>query len=278
MQDEILQIQGLSVNILTDDQSIDNSKNDSKDSYQKGEQGIEANGKKGIIHDLSLTIKKGEIHALMGPNGSGKSTLSNAIMGHPSYEITRGKIIFKGQDITKLPTYERARLGIFMSFQHPVSLPGVSLTNFLRTAVNSIRGEMSVKEFRLLFKAKMAELKIDPSFTRRYVNEGFSGGEKKRFEILQLSMLEPALSILDEIDSGLDIDALRIVSEGINSQIEKEMSILLITHYQRILDVVKPHFVHIFAGGRILKTGGPDLALKLEKEGYDWILKESQTT
>jgi Fe-S cluster assembly ATP-binding protein len=261
-KEEILRLENLQISIL-------------EDKGNNGKTGQEKNEKE-IIHGLSLVINQGEIHAFMGPNGSGKSTLSNAIMGHPAYKVTSGKIFFKGKDITDIPTHERARLGIFLSFQYPVSLPGVSMTNFLRTAVNSMRGEISVREFRLLLNETMTKLQIDPSFTRRYVNEGFSGGEKKRMELLQMLMLKPKIAILDEIDSGLDIDALKIVSQGINSLISDNISLLLITHYQRILDIVKPHFVHIFAAGKLLKSGGPELALKLEKEGYDWILNPKE--
>lgn len=241
-------------------------------------QGEAENGEireKEIIHGMDLLIKEGEIHAFMGPNGSGKSTLSNAIMGHPAYAVTQGKVIFKGEDITEMETHERARKGLFLSFQHPVALPGVTLTNFLRTAVDSIRGEMPVREFREMYVKNMEALKIDKSFTNRYVNDGFSGGEKKRFEILQLAMLQPDLAILDEIDSGLDIDALNIVAEGVNHMGKENMSVLLITHYQRILRSIQPHFVHIFADGRVIRSGGPELAERLEAEGYDWVLKEA---
>ncbi len=235
-------------------------------------------GIKEIIHGLNLVIKAGEIHAFMGPNGSGKSTLSNTIMGHPFYRVTSGRIFFRGEDITDLPPHERARKGLFLSFQYPVALPGVSLTNFLRTAVTAVHGEMPVKEFRLRYMDNLKKLKIDPSFTSRYVNDGFSGGEKKRFEILQMAMLQPHLAILDEIDSGLDIDAMNVVSEGINTLGRDEMAVLMITHYQRILKAVKPEFVHIFANGRLLRSGGIELAERLEQEGYDWILQETAGT
>ncbi len=224
-----------------------------------------------IIQDFSLKIHQNEIHALMGPNGSGKSTLTNAIMGHPSYKIESGRIFFKEEDITELPTHERARKGLFVSFQHPVAVPGVTLTNFMRTSVNAVHGETQVRDFRLAYKKNLEDLKIDPSFTSRYINDGFSGGEKKRIEILQLAMLKPALSILDEIDSGLDVDALNVVSQGIKQLSPPDMSLLLITHYQRLLDLIQPEYVHIFANGKIIKSGDFELAKKIEKEGYDWI-------
>lgn len=237
------------------------------------EQDNENDGKQ-IIDGLSLIIHEKEIHALMGPNGSGKSTLTNAIMGHPSYPVTSGRIFFKGEDITDLPTHERARKGLFVSFQHPVAVPGVTLTNFLRTSVNAVHGETSVRDFRLEYKKNMDQLKIEPSFTSRYINDGFSGGEKKRMEILQMAMLKPSLSILDEIDSGLDVDALNIVSQGIKSLGPSDMSLLLITHYQRLLNIIRPEFVHVFAHGKIIRSGGFELAEKIEHQGYDWILTE----
>ncbi|EOQ98098.1 FeS assembly ATPase SufC [Leptospira wolbachii serovar Codice str. CDC] len=210
----------------------------------------------------------------MGPNGSGKSTLSNVILGHPKYTITSGDILFRGESILNKSTDERARLGLFLSFQYPTALPGVTIGNFLRSILKAHRGkDVPVKEFKQELKQSMDLLEVPQSFIGRYVNDGFSGGEKKRAEILQMSLLKPILSILDETDSGLDIDALRIVSEGINSNRNPERSILLITHYQRMLNYIVPDFVHVFADGRILETGGKDLSLKLEEVGYDWILE-----
>ncbi|ALO27473.1 MULTISPECIES: Fe-S cluster assembly ATPase SufC [Leptospira] len=231
---------------------------------------------KEIVKGVNLTIRSGEIHAIMGPNGSGKSTLSNVIMGHPKYQVLSGDILFEGKSILDLPTNERARLGIFLCFQYPTSIPGVTIGSFLKTVIKSVRGkELPVREFRKELKDAMAALDIPESFIARYVNDGFSGGEKKRNEILQMSLLKPKLSVLDETDSGLDIDALRIVSEGINRNKTPEKSILLITHYQRMLNYVAPDFVHVFAKGKILKTGTRELALELEEKGYDWVLAES---
>ncbi|PJZ45405.1 Fe-S cluster assembly ATPase SufC [Leptospira brenneri] len=231
-------------------------------------------GDKTILRGVNLTIGPGEVHAIMGPNGSGKSTLSNVILGHPKYTITSGDILFRGESILNKTTDERARLGLFLSFQYPTSLPGVTIGNFLKSILKAHRGkEVPVKEFKQELKQSMDLLEVPQSFIGRYVNDGFSGGEKKRAEILQMSLLKPVLSILDETDSGLDIDALRIVSEGINSNRNPERSILLITHYQRMLNYIVPDFVHVFADGRILETGGKDLSLKLEEVGYDWILE-----
>ena len=234
-----------------------------------------------IIRGLNLTINQGEVHALMGPNGAGKSTLSNAIMGHPKNEITEGQILLDGEDITSLAVDERSHKGIFLAFQYPVSIPGVTMANFLRVAVNAkLKAQdpdskgVSLVEFRKKMKSKMDLLKMDYSFGGRYLNEGFSGGEKKRAEILQLAMLEPKFAILDETDSGLDIDAIRIVSEGVNSLAGDNLGILVITHYQRLLNYIKPDFVHILFDGRIVETGGPELALKLEEHGYDWVRDE----
>ncbi|MFA6091398.1 MAG: Fe-S cluster assembly ATPase SufC [Elusimicrobiota bacterium] len=225
---------------------------------------------KPILKGVTLTVRPGEIHALMGPNGSGKSTLSNVIMGHPKYKVTQGRILYKGEDITGLSVFERARRGIFLAFQYPAAIPGVSVGNFLRTALKSVHGAEAapVKGFRKTLREKMAMLKMDDKFASRYVNEGFSGGEKKRLEILQLALLDPALMLLDETDSGLDIDALRIVSEGINRVFTPQKGILLITHYQRMLDYVKPNFVHVLFEGRIAQSGGPELPTELEKKGY----------
>jgi Fe-S cluster assembly ATP-binding protein len=230
---------------------------------------------KEIVKGVSLTVRRGEIHALMGPNGSGKSTLANTIMGHPKYTVTSGDILFEGQSIKVLPPDERARRGIFLSFQYPTSIPGVTMVNFLRRAVNAVRGtEMPVREFRALLTEKMALLKVDQEFARRYVNEGFSGGEKKKAEILQMGVLQPKLALLDETDSGLDIDALRVVAEGVNAVAGPDMGVLIITHYQRILDYIKPDRVHVLADGRLVRSGGADLAREIEERGYDWLIKE----
>jgi Fe-S cluster assembly ATP-binding protein len=242
-----------------------------------------------ILKGLYLAINKGEIHAIMGPNGSGKSTLANTLMGHPAYEVTGGEILFKGQNIVELAPDERARLGMFLAFQYPSSIPGVSVANFLRTAVRARADEpdghdngdaaqgISMREFRRRLKEKMEMLQMDPSFARRYLNEGFSGGEKKRMEILQMAMLRPEIAILDETDSGLDIDALRIVSEGVNQLMGPELGVLIITHYQRILNYVRPQYVHIMVDGRLVLSGGPELALELEDRGYHWIKEEAAT-
>jgi Fe-S cluster assembly ATP-binding protein len=233
---------------------------------------------KQILKGFSLDLPQGEVHAIMGPNGTGKSTLAYTLMGHPSYEVTGGEAYFKGQNILELSPDERSRLGIFLAFQYPVSIPGVTVANFLRTAVNARRRDenpgdkgIPIPEFRKLLKAKMELLKVDPSFAGRYLNEGFSGGEKKRAEILQMAMLKPEIAILDETDSGLDIDALRIVSEGVNALRGSELGVLVITHYQRILNYIRPDVVHVMMDGRIVETGGPDLALSLEEHGYDWV-------
>jgi Fe-S cluster assembly ATP-binding protein len=227
---------------------------------------------KEILKGVNLVINQGETHAIMGRNGSGKSTLSYALMGHPRYVVTKGKILFKGEDLTELAPNERAKAGLALAFQYPVAIPGVSVSNFVRASVNAVRGkDVPIKEFRLELKAQMKKLGVVDEFLSRYVNEGFSGGEKKRLEILQLAMLKPSLAVLDETDSGLDIDALKTVSEGINALSSKETALLLITHYQRILDYVQPQFVHVFADGRIIKSGGKELALELEERGYDWV-------
>ena len=228
-----------------------------------------------ILRGLNLKVGKGETHALMGPNGSGKSTLANTIMGNPTYEVTEGKILFNGEDLTEADPDERARAGLFMAFQYPATIPGVSVANFLRMAVNAKREEpIKVKEFGKLLGENMELLRIDRAFTSRYLNEGFSGGEKKRAEILQLAMLKPEIAVLDETDSGLDIDALRIVSDGVNALSGPDMGSLIITHYTRILDYVKPQFVHIMLDGRIVREGGPELADELEEKGYDFIREE----
>jgi Fe-S cluster assembly ATP-binding protein len=229
-----------------------------------------------ILKGVDLSVSRGEVHALMGPNGSGKSTLANAIMGHPSYEVTEGKILFQGQDVTEAEPDERARLGLFMAFQYPSAIPGVSVMNFLRTAINAhrkARGEdpVSLKDFRKLLEAQMERLKVDREFTRRYLNEGFSGGEKKRCEILQMAVLRPLVSVMDETDSGLDIDALRTVADAVNAMRGPDLGVLMITHYQRILGYVKPDFVHIMLDGRIVEEGREGLAVELEQKGYDWV-------
>jgi Fe-S cluster assembly ATP-binding protein len=233
---------------------------------------------KEILKGLDLTIEQGKVHAIMGPNGTGKSTLAYTLMGHPSYEVTEGEVIFKGQNLLEMEPDERSRLGIFLAFQYPVAIPGVTVANFLRTALNARRRAknpedkgMPIPEFRKLLKEKMAMLKVDQTFAGRYLNDGFSGGEKKRAEILQMATLTPEIAILDETDSGLDIDALRIVSEGVNTLLNKDLGVLVITHYQRLLNYIKPDFVHIMLDGRIVESGGPDLALHLEDQGYDWV-------
>jgi len=247
---------------------------------------------KEILAGIDLTIRKGEVHAIMGPNGSGKTTLAYALMGHPAYTVTKGTILFKGQDVRKLSPDKRARLGLFLAFQYPTAIPGLSVASFLRTALNArrrpidagdseidpsdlTRNAMTMGEFRKLMREKMALLKLDDRFAARYVNEGFSGGEKKRLEMLQMAVLEPEFAILDETDSGLDIDALRIVAEGVNAQLSPNLGVLVITHYQRLLNYIKPDVVHVLARGRILKSGGRDLALRLEEEGYGPILLEA---
>jgi Fe-S cluster assembly ATP-binding protein len=228
-----------------------------------------------ILHGVDLSVSKGETHALMGPNGSGKSTLANTIMGSPAYEVTEGQILLDGEDLTEADPDERARAGLFMAFQYPATIPGVSVANFLRMAVNAKRDEpIKVKEFGALLKENMELLKIDREFTSRYLNEGFSGGEKKRAEILQLAMLEPDFAILDETDSGLDIDALRVVADGVNAQRGPEHGFLIITHYTRILRYIRPDFVHIMLDGRIVREGGSELADQLEAEGYEWVREE----
>lgn len=233
---------------------------------------------KPILKGLDLIVNQGEVHAIMGPNGTGKSTLAYTLMGHPSYHVTEGEVIFKGQDILALKADERSRLGLFLAFQYPVAIPGVSLANFLRTALNARRKALNtqdkgipVPEFRKMLKQKMELLKMDPIFAGRYLNDGFSGGEKKRAEILQMATLQPEIAILDETDSGLDIDALRIVAEGVNALRGPDLGVMVITHYQRILNYIKPDVVHVMLDGRIVESGGADLALHLEEHGYDWV-------
>jgi Fe-S cluster assembly ATP-binding protein len=236
-------------------------------------------GEKEILRGLELSVDKGQIHALMGPNGSGKSTLANAIMGHPGLEVTDGQIIFKGDDITDMATDERARLGLFMAFQYPVGVPGVTVTKYLRTVLNAHReahGEepIPLKEFRQTVTAAMELTNVPTEFSSRYLNEGFSGGEKKRMEILQLALQKPGMAILDETDSGLDIDALQVVARGVNSVAGPDMGVLIITHYQRILHLVQPSHVHVMYQGRIVREGGPELVDELEAKGYGWITDE----
>jgi Fe-S cluster assembly ATP-binding protein len=245
-----------------------------------------------ILRGIDLEIRKGEVHAIMGRNGSGKTTLAYALMGHPSYEVTSGEVIWKGVNILELSPDKRARLGLFLAFQYPTAVPGLSVASFLRTALNArrrgldvsdsevdpsdaTRGGIKMGEFRTLMREKMELLRLDDSFAGRYVNEGFSGGEKKRLEMLQMAILEPEFAILDETDSGLDIDALRIVAEGVNAQLNPDLGVLLITHYQRLLNYIQPDRVHVLAHGRIIASGGKDLALRLEDEGYAPILKEA---
>ena len=245
-----------------------------------------------ILRGINLTVSQGEVHAIMGRNGSGKSTLAYALMGHPAYEVTAGQVLWKGHDLLKLSPDKRSRLGIFLAFQYPTAIPGLSVASFLRTALNAksrpldqapsdidpsdaTRGGIKLADYRKLLREKMALLKLDDSFAARYVNEGFSGGEKKRLEMLQMAVLAPHMAILDETDSGLDIDALRIVAEGVNAQLNPDLGVLLITHYQRLLNYITPDQVHVLAAGQIVASGGRDLALRLEEEGYAPILREA---
>ncbi|MDZ4718332.1 MAG: Fe-S cluster assembly ATPase SufC [Roseiflexaceae bacterium] len=246
-------------------------------------QDLHANiGDKEILKGVNLTVTPGSIHAIMGPNGSGKSTLSYALMGHPNYTITSGEVWYKGQNILELEANERSKLGMFLAFQYPVSIPGVTVANFLRSAMNahrSVEGKdpketaIPMAQFRKAIREQMSALSIDEVFARRYLNDGFSGGEKKRIEILQMAMLKPSMAIMDETDSGLDIDALRVVSEGVNTLASQntDMGVMVITHYQRLLNYIKPHYVSVMMDGRIVRSGGPELALELEEKGYDWI-------
>jgi Fe-S cluster assembly ATP-binding protein len=238
---------------------------------------------KEILKGLNLTVRTGEVHAIMGPNGTGKSTLAYTLMGHPSYEVTRGEIWFKGENILTKSPDERSRQGLFLAFQYPVSIPGVTVANFLRTALNTRRRAInpedkgiSIPDFRKLLIEKMDLLKMDSKVAGRYLNDGFSGGEKKRAEILQLAMLKPEIAVLDETDSGLDIDALRIVSEGVTALTGPDLGVLVITHYQRLLNYIKPQYVHIMFNGIIVESGGPELAIKLEEQGYDWVREKYQ--
>ena len=238
-----------------------------------------------ILKGINLTVQAGKTHAIMGPNGSGKSTLAYTLAGHPRYEVTGGEVFYHGENVLELEPEERSRLGLFLAFQYPVAIAGVTVANFLRAAVNSHRAEegadpkktsIPVAEFRKRMQQRMQMLEMSPEFARRYLNEGFSGGEKKRLEILQLAMLEPSMAIMDETDSGLDIDALRIVAGGVNvvKQQQPEMGVLVITHYQRLLNYIKPDFVHVLMDGLIVREGGPELALELEEKGYDFIREE----
>jgi Fe-S cluster assembly ATP-binding protein len=235
---------------------------------------VEVDGNE-IVKGLDLEVGRGELHAIMGPNGSGKSTFANVLMGHPRYEVTEGFVTFEGEDVLELEPDERAKLGMFLAFQYPSEVPGVSVANFLRTAVNSVREEeLSPMAMYKLLQEKMAVMRMDPKFAERYLNEGFSGGEKKRNEILQLLMLEPRLAILDETDSGLDIDALQVVARGVNEMRGPEFSAILITHYQRILRYIEPDRVHVMLDGRLVTSGGKKLAEQLEEKGYDWVRQE----
>jgi Fe-S cluster assembly ATP-binding protein len=235
-----------------------------------------------IVKGVDLSVDPGEIHAVMGPNGSGKSSLAYALMGHPAYEITEGEVLFGGKDLTEMAADERAQAGLFLAFQYPHAIPGVTVTSFLRSAINALRkaragGEehpIKIPEFRKSMMAEMERLKIPRELAQRYLNDGFSGGEKKRVEILQMAMLQPRIAVLDETDSGLDIDALKIVARGVQELVGPEMGAVVITHYQRILNYVKPDFVHVFVGGRIVEEGGPELAHKLEAEGYEAFTPE----
>ena len=235
-------------------------------------------GGKEILKGVNLNVGQGEVHALMGPNGTGKSTLAYTLMGHPNYEVIQGEVLFKGISLLGLTADERAHLGLFLAFQYPVAIPGVSVANFLRSALNAQRHYrdpldkgIPIPEFRKLLREKMDILKMDHSFAGRYLNDGFSGGEKKRAEILQMATLKPEIAIMDETDSGLDIAALRIVSEGVNALRGSDLGMLVITHYQRILNYIKPEYVHILLDGRIVESGGPELALHLEEQGYEWV-------
>lgn len=234
---------------------------------------------KEILRGLNLTVNEGEIHAIMGPNGAGKSTLASVLVGNPNFEVTEGKVDFNGKDLLDMDPEERAGEGLFLSFQYPVEIPGVSMVNFMRAAVNETRkhkglAPISASDFLKLMKEKRELVELDSTLASRSVNEGFSGGEKKRNEIFQMAMLDPKLAILDETDSGLDIDALRIVASGVNKLRRSDNATIVITHYQRLLDYIKPDFVHVLYKGRIVKSAGPELALELEEKGYDWIIKE----
>jgi Fe-S cluster assembly ATP-binding protein len=227
-----------------------------------------------IIHGVSLGVTKGEVHAILGPNGSGKSTLAYALMGHPRYEVTEGAVTLKGEDLLAMEPDERARAGLFLAFQYPTSIPGVQMGNFLRLAVKARFGDEAVKTFRRELQGKLRILKMDQSYMSRYLNEGFSGGEKKKAEILQMAMLKPEVAIMDETDSGLDVDAFKVVADGVNAMRGPEMAIIVITHYNRMLEYIKPDFVHVLIGGKIAKEGGPELAVEVDRRGYRPILEE----
>ncbi|MBA4544459.1 MULTISPECIES: Fe-S cluster assembly ATPase SufC [Thermoactinomyces] len=230
-----------------------------------------------ILKGVNLEVKGGEVHAIMGPNGTGKSTLASSLMGHPRYEVTKGEVTLDGQDVLEMGVDERARAGLFLAMQYPAEVSGVTNSDFLRSAINAKRGEgneISLMKFIRELDKKMELLEMDEKFATRYLNEGFSGGEKKRNEILQMMMLQPRIAILDEIDSGLDIDALKVVAKGVNSMLSPDLGVLIITHYQRLLNYIKPDYVHVFMQGRIVKSGGPELAERLEAEGYDWVKEE----
>ncbi|MFZ5828297.1 MAG: Fe-S cluster assembly ATPase SufC [Bacillota bacterium] len=232
-------------------------------------------GEKEILKGLNLEVKPGEIHAIMGPNGAGKTTLGFALMGHPRYEVTGGSVTLGGEDVLEMEVSDRAKAGLFLAFQYPFEVAGVTVANFLRQAVNAVRGEeVSVWDFQEMLSEKMNLLEMDEAFAARYLNEGFSGGEKKRNEMLQMALLEPKIAILDETDSGLDIDALKVVAKAVNSLRGPNFGAIVITHYHRILDHINPDVVHVLMGGRIVKTGGPELAMEIEKKGYDWIKAE----
>jgi Fe-S cluster assembly ATP-binding protein len=224
---------------------------------------------KPILKKFSLTIKKGEVHAIMGPNGAGKSTLAKILAGHPSYEVTGGEVLFEGQNIIEMAPEERAKLGLFLSFQYPIEIPGLTNFQFLHSAYEACRGKITEKEFEALLQKKMEQMNVKPEFKTRNLNEGFSGGEKKKNELLQMAVLEPKLTILDEIDSGLDIDAMKDVANGVKALLTQDRAVLIVTHYQRLLDYIKPDFVHVVVDGQIVKTGGPELAHELEKQGYN---------
>ena len=232
---------------------------------------------KEILNGVNLTIRRGEIHALMGPNGSGKSTLANVLMGHPKYWVESGRVLYKGENLIELSPYDRAKKGFFLAFQYPVAIPGVTVTNFMRSSLKAVKGQdIPARDFLKMLKENMQLLEIEENFSGRYINDGFSGGEKKRHEILQMAMLKPEMAVMDETDSGLDIDALKVVADGVNRVFNEKMGILIITHYERILKYIQPHFVHVLVDGKIAISGGKELALELENKGYDWLEKEAE--
>ncbi|OGC76158.1 MAG: Fe-S cluster assembly ATPase SufC [candidate division Zixibacteria bacterium RBG_16_50_21] len=232
---------------------------------------------KEILNGVNLTIRRGEIHALMGPNGSGKSTLANVLMGHPKYWVESGRVLYKGENLIELSPDDRAKKGFFLAFQYPVAIPGVTVTNFMRSSLKAVKGQdIPARDFLKMLKENMQLLEIEENFSGRYINDGFSGGEKKRHEILQMAMLKPEMAVMDETDSGLDIDALKVVADGVNRVFNEKMGILIITHYERILKYIQPHFVHVLVDGKIAISGGKELALELENKGYDWLEKEAE--